>query len=385
MAKEDAGNPEGKQEAEVNVEDTLQPWETHMRGPEGDNLKNTLFGGWESAKDNPDADGEASESGEDEDDEEQLVEEDAEDEEEEDLEDPNEYPEDEESEEDEEEESDEESEDEEQSDEEDEQEEGDDEELYKVTLPGGEEAEVTLEELTKGYSRQSDYTRKTQEIAEARKEAAEKRDQYQKDLKALQGIIESIKPEEPDWQTLRTENPAEYAAMREDFKQYEERMAAVKSEIDRTEQEAQQEQQEQLEKIAEQERQRLLETFPEWKDPAVQESKRQELWSFAQDAYGFAPEELQQVLDHRVIRLLNDAQKANAIEGKAETVTRKNNKGKKKGEKKGKKVLKPGSGQGRKAEPKTSKVQKEREEAAARWQKSGQAQDALSLFETFVD
>lgn len=39
---------------------------------------------------------------------------------------------------------------------------------YKVKI-GGKEQEVTLEELTKGYMRQADYTRKTQELAERRK------------------------------------------------------------------------------------------------------------------------------------------------------------------------------------------------------------------------
>lgn len=41
-------------------------------------------------------------------------------------------------------------------------------ERYKVTVDGAEH-EVTLDELRSGYSRQSDYTRKTQELAEARK------------------------------------------------------------------------------------------------------------------------------------------------------------------------------------------------------------------------
>ena len=41
-------------------------------------------------------------------------------------------------------------------------------ELYKLTV-NGEETEVTLEELKKGYSRQSDYTRKTEKLSQDRK------------------------------------------------------------------------------------------------------------------------------------------------------------------------------------------------------------------------
>ena len=46
-------------------------------------------------------------------------------------------------------------------------------EVHKVKV-GDEELEVTTEEALKGYMRQADYTRKTQEIAAVRKELAEK-------------------------------------------------------------------------------------------------------------------------------------------------------------------------------------------------------------------
>ena len=41
--------------------------------------------------------------------------------------------------------------------------------VYAVNI-NGEEHQVPLDELLKGYSRQSDYTRKTQELSEQRKE-----------------------------------------------------------------------------------------------------------------------------------------------------------------------------------------------------------------------
>jgi len=50
-------------------------------------------------------------------------------------------------------------------------EEGEETEVYTVMV-NGEEMEVDIEELRNGYSRQSDYTRKTQEIAEERKKSS---------------------------------------------------------------------------------------------------------------------------------------------------------------------------------------------------------------------
>ena len=46
-------------------------------------------------------------------------------------------------------------------------------ELYKVVVDG-QEQEVTLDELMKGYSRQSDYTRKTEKLSQERKTLEEK-------------------------------------------------------------------------------------------------------------------------------------------------------------------------------------------------------------------
>ena len=72
------------------------------------------------------------------------------------------------------------------------------EELYKLTV-NGQEVEVTLDELRKGYSRQQDYTQKTEKLSQDRKsvdqlkndftrqseEAKIKRDQYEKQLQEL--------------------------------------------------------------------------------------------------------------------------------------------------------------------------------------------------------
>ena len=44
--------------------------------------------------------------------------------------------------------------------------------LYDIEI-GGERQQVTLEELRKGYMRQADYTRKTQEVAETRKQLSQ--------------------------------------------------------------------------------------------------------------------------------------------------------------------------------------------------------------------
>jgi outer membrane biosynthesis protein TonB len=73
---------------------------------------------------------------------------------------------------------------EEESEEESEEPEGEEEEeLYAVTV-NGEEVAVSLDELLSGYSRQSDYTRKTQEVANDRKEMETLQQQYNSECPA---------------------------------------------------------------------------------------------------------------------------------------------------------------------------------------------------------
>jgi hypothetical protein len=73
---------------------------------------------------------------------------------------------------------------EEQSEEEEEPEEEEQPQVYTVKVDG-KEIEVTLDELQKGYSRTQDYTRKTQQIAETRK-------QVEAEAAAIRSIVGSI-------------------------------------------------------------------------------------------------------------------------------------------------------------------------------------------------
>ena len=95
-------------------------------------------------------------------------------------------------------------------------------ELYKVVVDG-QELEVTLDELMKGYSRQSDYTRKTEKLSQERKiledrnaqaqrlneEAKIKRDEYAANIKLLEEQF-LANESKVDMDKLYAEDPAEY-------------------------------------------------------------------------------------------------------------------------------------------------------------------------------
>lgn len=94
--------------------------------------------------------------------------------------------------------------------------------LVPVTVAGVEQ-EVPLSELIRGYSREADYTRKTQSLAEERKAVEAERSQLMlagreaversAQLAAqLQHEIQANQPDANELARLRVENPGEYAA-----------------------------------------------------------------------------------------------------------------------------------------------------------------------------
>ena len=69
--------------------------------------------------------------------------------------------------------------------------------LYAVNV-NGEEHEISLDELLKGYSRQSDYTRKTQELSEQRKSIETNQAQWNAEIQQIQTCLLYTSPSPRD-------------------------------------------------------------------------------------------------------------------------------------------------------------------------------------------
>lgn len=202
-------------------------------------------------------------------------------------------------------------------------------ELYTVPGPDGKELQVTLEELRGGYLRQADYTRKTQAVSETRKQAEteaaaarEQRTHYQEQLGQLKQALERLTPPEPDWDTLRRENPNEYAIKRLEWNDHQDRIRTVKAAEQQAAWEAQQDQAKQLQTRMAEEQDKLLTAVPEWKDQTKAKAEIESLRSHAK-AYGFSDEELAQVYDHRTVLLLRDAGRYRELQAKKPDAQRK--------------------------------------------------------------
>ena len=200
---------------------------------------------------------------------------------------------------------------EEQSEEEEETEEGEQPQTFTVKVDG-KEVSVTLDELQKGYSRTQDYTRKTQQIAEVRKQAEAEtyavraeREQYAQLLGALQAQLQSSEPQ-IDLERLYHEDPIEWVRQKEVMRERQEKLGAIQSEQQRLYQVSQYEQQRAMEAQLASQQEALLAALPDWKDPKKAKAEKALVIESAKAA-GFTDEDLKSVYDHRLVLLLRKA------------------------------------------------------------------------------
>jgi DNA repair exonuclease SbcCD ATPase subunit len=177
----------------------------------------------------------------------------------------------------------------------------------------GKEVDVTLEELQKGYSRTQDYTRKTQQIAEARKQTEAElqavraeREQYAQLLSALESQVQQVAQPNIDWDRLYQEDPIEWVRQREVMRENQEKAAAIQSEKQRLNQLSQQEQAQFMQQKLQHEQEALLAAIPDWKDAKKAQAEKALLVEFGQKI-GFTPDELKNVVDHRAVLMLRKA------------------------------------------------------------------------------
>lgn len=166
----------------------------------------------------------------------------------------------------------------------------------------GENVEVSLDELQNGYSRQADYTKKSQTLAEERKAFQQDRDavllertQYSQLLGALQQQLQAFDEPAPDFDRMYEEDPIEASRLERQYRQRTEqraqKMQAIAIEQQRVNDANAQEQTEQMRGLITQEAARLPDVIPEWKDEKVAAKEREELKSYLLDS-GVAEEEL---------------------------------------------------------------------------------------------
>lgn len=184
---------------------------------------------------------------------------------------------------------------------------------YKVKIDG-EEVEVTLDELQSGYSRQQDYTRKTQELAQQRKiieqqqqELAQRDAIYAQLLPKLEAQLSADLANEPDWNRLYEDDPVGYVREKQLWDERKEKLKATQAENQRLQQEAAAKQQEQLAKFVEYGQQKLLEIVPEWKNPEIAQQEKLAIRDYGINTLGYTAQEMDSIYDYRALLGLRNA------------------------------------------------------------------------------
>ena len=257
--------------------------------------------------------------------------------------------------------------------------------LYTVKV-NGEDTEVTEDELIRGYSRHSDYTKKTQELAEERRNIDSAMAQYDSEISQLQGqrqqYVEALSHviqnslagleqyNDIDWATLKEEDPIVYITKRDEYREIQERTRENQHRMQLAQQQQNAEMQEVQKRVLQEEHGKLVAALPEWGEPATQKKLATDVRAYAIEQ-GYTPEEIGTLVDHRSLLVLMKAQKYDALQ-KADVKSKK--------VKNKPKVVRAGTG--------TKKTQEGKSKHRAQMKRlrgTGHLDDASALLEDFID
>ena len=241
---------------------------------------------------------------------------------------------------------------------------------------GGEEKDVTLEELVSGYQKGDDYTKKSQTLAEQRKvmeaeakaiqEAQHLREEYQARLGQVSQILQQNDADYSDLEQLKENDPIAYAVKVAEKTENTKKMQVIQQEQARLAQESNQYRANQQAQFVAEQSKMLTEKVKEFSDPKKAEQIKNDIRSFGKSV-GFSDIELSQVYDHRHVLILQKAMEYDKLQ-KANPGINKKLSNAPKMSKKGNKVAK------------TDVYTKQKK----RLKSSGKLTDAVDVFKNFI-
>ena len=242
--------------------------------------------------------------------------------------------------------------------------------LYTVKVDGKEE-QVSLEDLQRGYSGQKYVQKGMQEAAAQKKQAEEVYSALLAERQQLVDMYQQMqqgqfltKPNPPSEELLSNdpigyiEEKARYDKAVEEYNQQQGKMGEIMQQSEQARERA-------VQAYLQQEMQSLANVIPEFGDAQKASKLKNKLIDGGQNHYGYSQEEISQIMDHRAIRVLNDAIKYREIVA-----------GKSKAEAKAKgakPVIKPG------AKKNVNPSRKAMERQRAKFKKSGRIEDVIGL------
>jgi hypothetical protein len=200
---------------------------------------------------------------------------------------------------------------------------------YKVKA-SGEEVEVELDELIKGYQQGTDYTKKSQALAEQRKAldaerqhleyVKQERQAYAQKLQALDSFL-TQQDQGVNLDVLKETDPIGYAVAVAEQSQREKQLAVVRAEKQRLAQQQQAEHQASLQNHLRHESEKLTSLIPELATPQG-DAVRKQIRDYAKSV-GWTDQELGQLYDSRAVLTLYNGMKYAQLQKSKPEVTKK--------------------------------------------------------------
>lgn len=190
----------------------------------------------------------------------------------------------------------------------------------------GKTAQVKLSDVVKSYQLEGHVHAKSVAVAEQQRALEAERVQAQQfvaqQLTAAQALGQLAQRElmgqyqNINWQQLRVDNPAEWAALQQEFNQRAAGIQQHLAQINEAQRQQSLAQQQEIAKALPAEQEKLYEARPEWRDPAKFTQARSQMSAVAKQV-GFSDAELSNVFDHRYMVILDMAARYAALQAQS--------------------------------------------------------------------
>jgi hypothetical protein len=195
--------------------------------------------------------------------------------------------------------------------------------LHVTAKIDGKETQVPLADVLKSYQLEGHVNNKSIELSNQRTQFEQERQaarqllqqQHQQNTAlgnlAMQQLTHDY--QRVDWNGLRANNPAEYAALQAEFQQRQGQIQGYLQAVNQAAAEEAQRQQQNLQQAIQGEREKLQAAIPEWRNEEAFTKDREVISQYAR-SLGFQDAELSQIFDHRYMRVLHDAARFRALQ-----------------------------------------------------------------------
>jgi hypothetical protein len=194
----------------------------------------------------------------------------------------------------------------------------------------------SLDDLRRGNLRTADYTRKTQEVAAIRKEAAAAREEFLQQTGQYASLLETVEANvgdavdavlgnrsEADWAALLEASPEQYKAEQKALANAKGELAEIRKHREAVEAERQQSLAEAVAARQQECQAQLLDAIPEWNNADTLQRDATDLTDLLDSEYGFTEAERAVTTDARVWRLAYDALRYRRLVGKKDGAVKK--------------------------------------------------------------